>query len=145
MDIIVFFDIDNTLIQSSRGHMEALLRCIAEVYGIEVRIDVISHHGMTDQEIITRMLEKYEIDEATIQSRLSDCLACMVRKYAAIVRSEKIVIMPGVTDLLSKLDQEGIFLGLVTGNLEQIARAKLTKIGIDHFFKIMQKKRFFFF
>lgn len=136
MNITAFFDIDNTLIQSSHGHMEALLLCLAEVYGIDARIDVINHHGMTDQEIITRILEKYEIDKATIKSRLADCLACMVRKYAAIVKSEKIVIMPGVFDLLSKLEQQGILLGLVTGNLEQIARAKLAKIGIDHFFKI---------
>jgi phosphoglycolate phosphatase-like HAD superfamily hydrolase len=60
----------------------------------------------------------------------------MVRKYAAVVNSEKIVIMPGVMALLSKLEHHGVILGLVTGNLEQIAKAKLKKIGIDHFFKI---------
>jgi phosphoglycolate phosphatase-like HAD superfamily hydrolase len=136
MDIIAFFDIDNTLIRSSRGHVEALLVCIAEVYGIDAFIDVINHHGMTDPEIITRILEKYEIDQAAIKARLADCMACMVRKYAAIVKSENIVIMPGVLNLLSKLEKHGILLGLVTGNLEPIARAKLKKIGIDHFFKI---------
>jgi phosphoglycolate phosphatase-like HAD superfamily hydrolase len=136
MCILAFFDIDNTLIKSSSGHVEALLHCLAEVYGIDARIDVINHHGMTDQEIITRILEKYEIDMATIKFRLADCLACMVRKYAAIVKYEKIVILPGVADLLSRLEQQGILLGLVTGNLEQIARAKLKKIGIDHFFNI---------
>jgi len=136
MDIIAFFDIDNTLIRSSRGHVEALLVCIAEVYGIDAHIDVINHHGMTDPEIITRILEKYEIDQAAIKARLADCMACMVRKYAAIVKSENIVIMPGVLNLLSKLEKHGILLGLVTGNLEPIARAKLKKIGIDHFFKI---------
>ncbi len=136
MTIIAFFDIDNTLIKSSSGHIEALLHCITEVYGIGARIDVINHHGMTDQEIITGILETYEVDEATVGSRLADCMACMVRKYAAIVKSEKIVIMPGVLALLSKLEQHGVILGLVTGNLEQIARAKLKKIGIAHFFKI---------
>jgi phosphoglycolate phosphatase-like HAD superfamily hydrolase len=134
--LLAFFDIDNTLIQSSSGHVEALLLSIAEVYGLEVRIDVINHHGMTDQEIITRILEKYGIDRATIRSRLTGCMESMPRKYAAIVKSEKIVILQGVFDLLSKLEQYGIILGLVTGNLEMIARAKLKKIGIDHFFKI---------
>ena len=136
MEIIAFFDIDNTLIKSSRGHVEALLVCIAAVYGIDARIDVINHHGMTDQEIITRILEAYGIDQAAIQARLADCMACMVRKYATIVKTEEIVVMPGVSDLLTRLQQHGVILGLVTGNLEPIARAKLKKIGIGHFFKI---------
>ena len=136
MDTIAFFDIDNTLIKSSSGHVEALLLCLAEIYGIDARIDVINHHGMTDQEIISRILEKYEIEQATIESRLADCLACMVQEYDAIVRSEEIVIMPGASYLLKRLQQHGIILGLVTGNLEPIARAKLKKIGIDHFFNI---------
>ncbi|MHC4292382.1 MAG: HAD family hydrolase [Planctomycetota bacterium] len=134
--LLVFFDIDNTLVQSSSGHMEALLRSIGEVYGLEASIEVINHHGMTDQEIIIRILEKYEIDKAAIKFRLQDCLECMPRKYAQIAKSEKIHILQGVSELLSKLEQSGIVLGLVTGNLEQIARAKLEKIGIGHFFRV---------
>jgi len=45
-------------------------------------------------------------------------------------------MMPGVLELISKLEGRGIAAGLVTGNLEKIAHAKLKKIGIDHFFKI---------
>ena len=56
--------------------------------------------------------------------------------YAEIVKSEKIVLLPGVFDLLSRLEHSGIVLGLVTGNLEQIARAKLKKVGIDRFFRV---------
>jgi phosphoglycolate phosphatase-like HAD superfamily hydrolase len=134
--LLVFFDIDNTLIQSSSGHMEALLLSIGEVYGLDASIEVINHHGMTDQEIIIRILEKYEIDKATIESHLKDCLESMPRKYAEIVKSEKIIILQGVLDLLSKLERYGIILGLVTGNLEKIARAKLKKVGIDHFFRV---------
>ena len=55
--------------------------------------------------------------------------------YARIVPSEDIEILGGVFDLLTKLDQNGFLLGLVTGNLEPIARAKLDKIRIGHFFK----------
>jgi len=136
MDLLAFFDIDNTLIQSSSGHMEALLRSIGEVYGLKAGIEVINHHGMTDQEIITGILEKYETDKATITSRLQDCLESMPRKYAQIVKSEKVVILPGVSDLLPRMEQYGVVLGLVTGNLEEIAHAKLKKVGIDHFFRV---------
>jgi len=132
---LVFFDIDNTLVQSSSGHMEALLGSIGEIYGLEASSDVINYHGMTDQEIIIRILSEYEIDKATIKSRLQDCLTSMPGIYAEIVKAEKIVLLPGVCDLLSRLEHSGIVLGLVTGNLEQIAHAKLKKVGIDHFFR----------
>ena len=46
-----------------------------------------------------------------------------------------IAILKGVFNLLTKLDQKGFLLGLVTGNLEKIARAKSKKIGINQFFK----------
>ena len=59
----------------------------------------------------------------------------MQLQYARIVQSENIVILEGVINLLTKLDQKGFLLGLVTGNLETIAHAKLKKIGIDNFFK----------
>lgn len=136
MNILAFFDIDNTLIHSSRGHVEALLLSMAEVYDLEVRIDVINHHGMTDQEIIARILEAYGIDQAVIKSGLKTCMATMCRRYSTIVKSENINIMDGAFNLIVKLEQNGIDLGLVTGNLEAIARHKLKKIGLDQFFKI---------
>lgn len=136
MNILSFFDIDNTLIHSSRGHVEALLLSIAEVYELKARIDVINHHGMTDQEIITRILEVYGIDRAAITSGLKTCMDAMCRRYSEIVKFEDITVMEGAFDLIVRLEQNGINLGLVTGNLEMIARRKLKKVGLDQLFKI---------
>jgi len=133
---LTFFDVDNTLIQSSSGHVAAMLAAVREIYGLEVSIEVIHHHGMTDPEIIAEILRKYEIADETIQSKLRDCVECMPLKYAEIVKSENIVMMEGVGELLTRLLHSGFIPGLVTGNLEKIAWAKLKKIGIDHFFKI---------
>jgi len=135
MSYLVSFDIDNTLLQSSAGHMESLICAIHEVYDLATSMDVINHHGMTDQEIIIKILEKYDVSDKTVRSKLKQCLDAMQRRYAQIVQSENIVILEGVFKLLSKLDQEGFLLGLVTGNLETIAQAKLKKIGINNFFK----------
>jgi len=135
MRYLVSFDIDNTLLQSPAGHMESLISAIHEVYGLATSVAVINHHGMTDQEIILKILEKYDVNEKTVRSSLKQCLDIMQRHYAQIVQSENIVMLEGVFKLLSKLDQEGFLLGLVTGNLEPIARAKLKKIGIFNFFK----------
>ncbi len=135
MNFLATFDIDNTLIQSSAGHMKALISALKDIYGLTTDIDVINHHGMTDQEIITRILERYGVDHKDIQSNLQKCMNHMGSLYAQIVQSENIVVLEGVVDLLIRLDRMGFFLGLVTGNLEAIARAKLNRIKIGHFFK----------
>ena len=135
MNYLASFDIDNTLIQSSAGHMEALILAVKDIYGLATSIDVINHHGMTDPEIIIRILEKYDVDDKIVRSKLKKCLDQMQLQYAQIVQSENIVTLEGVFNLLTRLDQKGFLLGLVTGNLETIARAKLHKIGISDFFK----------
>jgi phosphoglycolate phosphatase-like HAD superfamily hydrolase len=135
MNYLATFDIDNTLVRSSAGHMQSLISALKDIYGLSTDIDVINHHGMTDQEIIIRILERYDIDHKNIRSNLKECMNHMELEYAQIVQSENIVILEGVRNLLTRLDQMGFFLGLVTGNLETIARAKLNKIKIGNFFK----------
>jgi beta-phosphoglucomutase-like phosphatase (HAD superfamily) len=134
MNILTLFDIDNTLIRSSAGHKQAYREAVKDVYGIEAEMNAINHHGMTDQEIIFKVMRKYRLAEDTIASKLKRCMEVMELKYAAIVKSENIIILDGVADLLKKLQQNDIICGLVTGNLEKIARAKLEKIGLDHHF-----------
>ena len=135
MSYLVSFDIDNTLINSSAGHIESLILAIKDIYGLATSIDVINHHGMTDQEIILKILQHYDIDDEIVRAKLKSCMDHMQLHYAQIVQSENIVILGGVVKLLTQLDQKGFLLGLVTGNLETIARAKLKKIGINDFFK----------
>jgi phosphoglycolate phosphatase-like HAD superfamily hydrolase len=135
MTTIATFDIDNTLVKSSAGHMESLISAIKETYGLEADLKIIKHHGMTDQEIIINILKKYDFNDQIIMSKLKECLNHMESHYPHIVQTENIVILEGVSKLLTQFDQRGIFLGLVTGNLDSIARAKLKKIGISKFFK----------
>jgi phosphoglycolate phosphatase len=135
MNHLVTFDIDNTLIINSSGHAQVLTAAIKAVYNLDTRITDIRHHGMTDQEIIIRILAKYEVDPASKPAGLVQCMDYMQMQYAAIVQSEKIRVLNGVPELLNKLQQNAFLLGLVTGNLEKIAWAKMEKIGFRHIFK----------
>ena len=135
MSYLATFDIDNTLIQSSTGHVQALIAAIKEIYDLETSINVINHHGMTDQEIINKILAAHHVDPKNISAGLIRCMECTQLQYARIVKAEHIRMLDGAIDLLNELDHNGFLLGLVTGNLEKIARAKLKKIGISHFFK----------
>ena len=136
MSCLATFDIDNTLIRGSTGHVQALLTAIKAIYDLETSIHVINHHGMTDQEIIIKILAKNDVDRERAKAGLIECMDFMQHEYARIVKSENIFMLEGVVDLLNKLEQNGFLLGLVTGNLEKIARAKLERIGISHFFKV---------
>ena len=60
----------------------------------------------------------------------------MVAYFKRSILSENISVLKGVEALLPELRQRDALLGLVTGNLEQIAWEKLKKVGIGHYFKV---------
>ncbi len=47
---------------------------------------------------------------------------------------EQVKALKGTSNLLKDLKKENVLLGLVTGNLEPIAYAKLGKVGFDDYF-----------
>lgn len=136
MDKLVLFDIDKTLIKSSRGHSTAFSKAFRIVYGIDTTIDIINHHGMTDQQIIIEVLKKNGLDEQTIKSKLEECMKVMVDSFNKIVAKDEIIVLSGVQELLEELNEHNVLMGLVTGNLEPIARGKLKKVGLNHYFKV---------
>jgi phosphoglycolate phosphatase-like HAD superfamily hydrolase len=135
MNHLVTFDIDNTLIKNSAGHAQVLTAAIKAIYNLDTGITDIRHHGMTDQEIIIKILAKYQTDPDSVPAGLRQCMDHMQQQYAAIAQAENIRLLDGVGELLNKLEQNSFLLGLVTGNLEKIAWAKMERIGLRHFFK----------
>jgi len=135
MSKLVLFDIDNTLIKSSRGHKAAFSIAFKKIYGIDASINIIQYSGMTDQQIIFEVLKLKGLDEEKIQSKLNLCIKEMINAWKSLNDNE-IFILPGVHKLLEILFKEHFLLGLVTGNLEAIARDKMKRLGINHFFKV---------
>jgi len=133
---LVLFDIDKTLIKGSRAHSAAFSKAFRKVYGIATNIDIINHHGMTDQQIIIEVLKKNGLDEQTIKLKLEKCIRTMSKSFDEMVKDDEIVVLEGVRELLEELDKNNILMGLVTGNLEPIARSKLKKVGLNHYFKV---------
>lgn len=136
MKKLVLFDIDKTLIKSSKCHSMAFSEGFKRVYGVDTAIDIIDHQGMTDQQIIIEVLGKNGLDEKSIKSKLKECMKVMVEYFKKNVENDEIVILEGVRELLEQLNKYGVLMGLVTGNLKPIARGKLEKIGINHYFKV---------
>ena len=136
MDKLVLFDIDKTLIKGARQHHIAFSNAFKKVYGIDADIDMVEHDGMTDWQIINEVLSASGIAKEKIDSKMALCMQAMVDYYNQAVKDEDIIVLNGVPELLEELKTNNILLGLLTGNLEQIARAKLSKVGLNDYFKL---------
>lgn len=133
---LVLFDIDRTLIKSSTGHAAAFSRGFKEVYNLDSTINIINHHGMTDQQIIIEVLKKKGLKESQIRSKIKECMKVMIDYFSEIKDSIRIEVFDGVPELLKELEKQNFLIGLVTGNLEPIGRGKLEKAGLEHYFKL---------
>jgi len=134
---LILFDVDGTLVRwtGTKGtHFHAFSHAFNQVYGVKTTVDIINIHGMTDQQIITEVMKKNGISEQQIKSKMKECMEVMIHYYNA--SDEKPEVIEGVRELLQSLEEHHILMGLVTGNLEPIARGKLKRCLLDHFFRV---------
>ncbi len=132
---LVLFDIDRTLIEGSSAHINAFSRAIERVHGIKVTLDF-RLDGLTDIQIIMKMLEKKGLEKETISSKIHECIREIVKEYLVNSYAENMKLLPGVKDLLEELRNQNILIGLVTGNIEDIAWHKLERAGIREYFSL---------
>jgi phosphoglycolate phosphatase len=135
MDRMVLFDIDKTLLVGSTFHYAALKNAISEVYGVENPKPVKNMQGMTDLKIICNILSQENMDLKTIKTGLDDCMRVMYKNFKDALEQKDLKVMDGVRQLLGNLKNLEIPMGLVTGNMENIAWLKLEKVGLKEYFK----------
>ena len=130
---LVLFDIDGTLLLSDGAGRRAIQRALREVFGKtgpeDHRFD-----GKTDPQIVRELmrLEGHEDEriDADMQRLLDRYVACLREELADPTHHP--YTLPGVPELLDRLeDRADVILGLLTGNLEQGAHAKLAAVGLD--------------
>jgi len=136
MNKLVLFDVDRTLIKGLKAHKEAFSEAVKKVYGIDTSIDILEYHGMTDKQLIIEVLKKVGVSERKIKPKVEECAAEMVASFKKLIGNDNIAVLYGVRRLLALLEKNNVLMGLVTGNLEAIARGKMKKIGLNHYFKI---------
>ncbi len=137
MQKLALFDIDKTLIMGSKAKDTiSFPEAFRKIYNVNAGIDIINPHGMTDQQIIIEVMRKKGLNDEEIMPKLRECMQAMIDSFSNIVENDNIIVLDGVKELLEELNKNDILIGLVTGNLEQIARAGLKKAGIDHYFSI---------
>jgi phosphoglycolate phosphatase len=136
---LVLFDIDGTLLRGEcKSHMESFSYAFEKVWKHKVSIDeVLRYSGKTDSRIIRELLEKRGIERREIEKNISKTYQTMIDYVRQHIGSEPIQeILPGVTDLLLKLKEDSHILGIVSGNLSEVAKLKLKRSKILEYFEV---------
>jgi phosphoglycolate phosphatase-like HAD superfamily hydrolase len=133
---LVLFDIDGTLIRrAGPHHRQALVDAVRDVTGLETTTENIPVHGMLDPDILTSMMRNAGASGASIRKAMPGVMdkaqSLYVRRCPDL--SEK--LCPGVIELLAGLQERGIPLALVTGNLTRIGWRKMRRSGLDRYFQ----------
>ena len=129
---LVLFDIDGTILWTDGAGRRAVFGALVEHFGV---VDPGDHRfdGKTDPQIVRELLTKAGVSDADIDARLTRILD----SYYSLLRAEldgadhRDHVFPGVPELLDELEgRDDVVLGLLTGNIEAGARAKLSAVGI---------------
>jgi phosphoglycolate phosphatase len=130
----VLFDIDGTLLVTGGAGAVAWQRAFEELHEVEVEIAEHTDAGMTDPEIAAIVFREVIGREGSQEER-AKAIGCYLKHLPdAVARSEGYRVMPGIEEILPRLIEAGVLLGLVTGNIEAAAHIKLSRAGLNRFF-----------
>ena len=130
---LVLFDIDGTILWSDGAGRRAMEGALTEVFGAPGSPDY-RYDGKTDRQIVRDLMRLEGHDDAHIDQHmdvlLDNYLGGLHRELA--VDGRRLHRFAGVLELLDAIEQRpDRILGLLTGNLEAGAAAKLRAVGID--------------
>lgn len=133
MMIVLFWDIDGTLLTTGKAGVPAWEAAVREVTGKEFELSSIRVPGLTDYQIAVKTFELLGVDadEPTLRR--------MVRRYEEMLPDylplKQGRVLPNVREILESLrDRTDVRSYLLTGNTRDGARAKLTHYGLFGYF-----------
>jgi phosphoglycolate phosphatase len=132
--LAVLFDIDGTLITSGGAGAASWREAFQQLYGAPADIGQYTDAGMTDPEVGRLTFEKVVGRKATPRelSRLLSRRNSLLPRTVA--ESKGYRVLPGVAELLPRLCEEGLLLGLVTGGVETAAHIELERAHLNRYF-----------
>ncbi|HEX3042086.1 MAG TPA: HAD family hydrolase [Solirubrobacterales bacterium] len=130
----ILFDIDGTLLHTGGAGAVAWQRAFLELYEVEANIEEHTHAGMTDPEIAEIVFREVLGRDGSDVER-AEAIGCYLGHLAnAVAESDGYFVIEGIEELLPRLVEEGILLGVVTGNIEPAAHIKLARGDLDKYF-----------
>jgi phosphoglycolate phosphatase-like HAD superfamily hydrolase len=130
---LVLFDIDGTILWSDGAGRRAMTRALTAAFGSSGSADY-RYDGKTDMQIVRDLMRMDGHADTLIDARMKVLLEDYVSALHEELRSEATIVQrfDGVLELLDALDaRNDRHIGLLTGNIEVGAKAKLEAVGID--------------
>jgi phosphoglycolate phosphatase len=131
---VVLFDIDGTLISTGGSSGRAWQHAVRDFYGVDFDVDANTGKGLPDPEVGRAILRAVLGHEPTGRELLRLMRRRMKYLPGELENAPHFVVEPGVPELLERLTDDGILVGLTTGNVEPAAHAKLARGGLTHYF-----------
>jgi len=129
-EMMIFFDIDKTLLIGSHCHFYSFKKAFKDIYGVDVTLNIHNIQGMTDKQIIYYFAKENDIHIHDFD----DIREKIVYHYKKNLKREKIKPLDGAHEILDTIEDMEIPTGIVTGNIEDIAWLKLKKAKFDDHF-----------
>jgi phosphoglycolate phosphatase-like HAD superfamily hydrolase len=131
--IVLFWDIDGTLLTTGKAGVPAWEQAVREIVQRDFQLSSFRVAGLTDYQIAVRTFEMLDVpaDEAAIRR--------MVGRYEALLPTELPKkhgrVLPNVREILEHMSERSdVRSYLLTGNTRGGARAKLTHYDLFHYF-----------
>lgn len=129
---LILFDIDGTLINSSRIGRAALGQALLHVFGTLGALETFEFAGKTDRRIVRDLLAGEGWSDSAIDARLADLDDRLAATGRDLFTPETVWPCPGIPALLDELGRrEDVVPALLTGNIRHTATLKLAAAGID--------------
>lgn len=132
---LLLFDIDGTLVRLNEAGRTALTRAVSALTDCPISTENVSFSGRTDPDIFEAVLAENGLP--TTDEAVAEALDAYVETMRSSLSPGDVDLLPGVRPLLARLDERpDVHLGLVTGNVEPIAREKLSVHGLADYFPV---------
>jgi phosphoglycolate phosphatase len=130
----ILFDIDGTLISTGGASDRAWKRAFKEIHDVDVDVPAVTGKGVPDPEV-GRQVFRAVLDRDPTDEEMDALMARRLEHLTEEVeKSPGYVVKDGVVELLERLTEDGIPLGLTTGNVEEAAHIKLSRGDLNRFF-----------
>jgi phosphoglycolate phosphatase len=130
----VLFDIDGTLLSTGGASDRAWKRAFKELQGVDVDVPAVTGKGVPDPEVGRVVFEKAIGREPTEEEADAVMRRRLDHLPEEVEGSPNFVVKEGVVELLERLIDDGIMLGLTTGNVEEAAHIKLARPNLNRYF-----------
>lgn len=133
--MFVLFDIDQTLLLSGGAGLKAMNLALKELAGVDNGFEGIVFAGKTDPLIFREALALHGL--RTDDHMVAELTRVYLKHFPKQMQETPAVLKPGVPKILEEVQsQEGVHLGVLTGNIEPGARLKLARFNLNPFFPV---------